>query len=348
MGLFDLFKGKTGSDKAASAQPAVDKNVARLGRVAGDKHAQNYDRIEAIEALARTPSAESAEALLRRFTFHIDPSITDQEEKDAALRGILAAGEAAIEPIRAFSARAASLTWPLKILKELVPADRYVDELVSLLNRFDTEYARNTDPKQQLIAELEHHKTPTARGAVVRFLEDVNEPIRFCATGTLFAQDDDASIVPLVKMLVAEESVRVKNRVAEGFVRRAAGPFRAELRAEVKAALTAALCLGCGRSHQEALIRLSPAHTKASGPADSSREAAGNSAPLEGAGYSELFSEDGKKKPRLTLSIWLNLNSRSASGSCCPGTSGSARRRGCRSRPCSTRREGRATRRRGS
>src|SRR5262249_20301289 len=111
MGLFDLFKAKS-KPEAAPAAPSVDKNVARLGRVAGDKHAQNYDRIEAIEALAKIPSGDSAAALLKRFTFYIDPSITDQDEKEAARRGILAAGEAAILPIQNFCAKAESLTWP--------------------------------------------------------------------------------------------------------------------------------------------------------------------------------------------------------------------------------------------
>src|SRR3954451_4820075 len=180
MGLFDLFKAKTKSETAGTS-PTVDKNVARLGRVAGDKHAQNYDRIEAIEALARAPSADGAAALLRRFTFHIDPSITDQEEKEAAHRGVLAAGEAAIEPIRAFCAKAESLTWALKILKELVPEERYIPELIRLLERFDTEYTRNVDPKQQLLSELGQYKATEIRAAVEPFLEDVNEAIRFAA-----------------------------------------------------------------------------------------------------------------------------------------------------------------------
>src|SRR5882724_5719934 len=136
MGLFDIFKGKSEKGKPLSTIPAGDKNIARLGKVAGDKHAQNYDRIEAIEALAKVANGEAALALLKRFTFHIDPSITDQEEKDAALRGVLAAGEAAIEPIRTFCLRADSLIWPLKILKDLVSSERYVDELIRLLERF--------------------------------------------------------------------------------------------------------------------------------------------------------------------------------------------------------------------
>ena len=162
--------------------------------------------------MARIQNAESAAALLKRFTFYIDPSITDQEEKDAALRGILGAGELAILPIRTFCAKAESLTWPLKILKDLVPSDRYVEEVIRLLESFDTEYTRNVDPKQQLITELEHFTIPSIRLAVERFLEDASDDVRFAAVATVFAQEDAASAGPLARSLAQEESVRVKNR----------------------------------------------------------------------------------------------------------------------------------------
>jgi len=234
MGLFDIFKSKGKAESPAA--PAFDKNVARLGKVAGDKHAQNYDRIEAIENLARLGSGEADAALLRRFTFHIDPSITDQEEKDAAARGIQAAGDAAIEPIRAFCARAESLTWPLKLLKDLVPSDRYVEEVIQLLDRFDTEYTRNVDPKQQLIAELEHYSQPAIRPAVERFLDDASEQIRFVGVATIFAQENADSLPALVKALVVEESLRVKVRIAEGLTARA-WTVPADQRDEVRQAL---------------------------------------------------------------------------------------------------------------
>jgi len=211
MGLFDLFKSKK-SDAGATA----DKNVARYAKTAGDKRAQNYDRMEALEALARIRTREAATALLRRFSFTIDPSITDQEEKDVAFRGILACGEEAIEPVREFIPKAEAITWPLKVLKELVPAERYSEEIVGLLESFDTEYVRNVDPKVQLIAELEHHPSPDARRTAERFLDDVNESVRFVAVGSTLAQNDEASASPLCEALIAEESVRVKNRIAEG------------------------------------------------------------------------------------------------------------------------------------
>lgn len=216
MGLFDFFKSK----KSESGAPIADKNVARYAKTAADKRAQNYDRMEALEALARMRTKEAATALLKRFAFTIDPSITDQEEKEVAYRGIVSCGEDAIEPVREYIAKAESITWPLKVLKELVPPERYSQEIVGLLENFDIEYVRNVEPKVHLIGELEHHPSPDARRTAERFLEDVNESVRFVAVGSTLAQNDEASATPLCEALIAEESVRVKNRIAEGMASR--------------------------------------------------------------------------------------------------------------------------------
>src|SRR5260370_15514289 len=103
-------------------------------------------------------TADAVGAQLRRFTFHMDPSITDQEEKESAFRGILRAGKLAIEPVRAFAAKAESLAWPMKIMKELVDEKEYVEELLSWLSRWDTGYAEFVDPKVQILADLQENR----------------------------------------------------------------------------------------------------------------------------------------------------------------------------------------------
>ena len=213
MGLFDLFKaGDKGS--RAKASPAA-KWAERI-----DKRAQNYDRAEAITALSQMATADAVEVLLKRFSFHIDPSITDQEEKDAAFRGILKAGDEALEPIRAYATRAESLAWPMKVMHELLDQDAYVEELLRWLSKWDTEYAKFIDPKLQLLTALEDHKHPAIREGVERFLEDVNEPARFHAASTLLAQDDETAVTALAHLLGDEESVRVRTRIAEGLAAR--------------------------------------------------------------------------------------------------------------------------------
>jgi hypothetical protein len=254
MGFFDLFKGsgKKAGEGAKGKAPAAAKWAER----AGDKRAQNYDRQEAIHALSEITSkwapkahdttvgddvreqaiaeleAASA-ALLRRFTFVIDPSITDQEEKDAAFSAIVRCGHFAIEPVRAFAAKAESLSWPLRVLKALLPEDEYVAELLLWLSKWDTEYAKFIDPKIQLLATLEDHKHPDLVKGVEPFLLDVNETARYHAVATLLAQDDPSVADALLKALVDEESLRIKIKTADGFIARG-WPVSEELRAEVR------------------------------------------------------------------------------------------------------------------
>jgi hypothetical protein len=215
MGLFDLFKAGDKKQGAGGKPGAAAKWADRI-----EKRAQNYDRQEAITALSEMASADAVEALLKRFSFHIDPSITDQEEKDSAFRGILRADKEALGPVRAYAAKAESLAWPMKIIKELLGEGEYVPELLRWLSRWDTEYAKFIDPKVQILIALEEHKHPAIRAEVERFLEDVNEPARFHAASALLAQDDEAAVPALAHLLGDEESVRVRTRVAEGFVAR--------------------------------------------------------------------------------------------------------------------------------
>lgn len=218
MGFFDFLRKSSPPAATGGGGAPVDKKVAGPAKIAADKRAQTYDRLEALQQLAEMKSADAAAALLKRFTFSIDPSITDQEEKDIAFQGIVAAGEPAVPAVIEFCAKADVLTWPLKILRELVDDARYEEELIELLGRFDTEYARNVEPKLQVINALEEVKSEDVRLAVEPFLEDVNETVRFHAVQTLFAQGNAESVGGLVKLLEAEESVRVKNKVAEGLL----------------------------------------------------------------------------------------------------------------------------------
>jgi HEAT repeat protein len=225
MGFFDLFKGgekdgKGGASSKPKKEVSANAVVAKFSERAADKRAQNYDRAEALTMLADVGTAESAAALLKRFTFKIDPSITDQEEKDAAAQGVLNAGRDAIEPIRKFSEKADSLSWPMKILKELVEEDEFVEEILSWLDRWDTEYSKFIDPKIQLLVALEEHTHPKIREAAEKFLDDVNETARFHAAAALFHQGDEAAAGALVTILPEEESFRVKNKIAEGFLAR--------------------------------------------------------------------------------------------------------------------------------
>lgn len=232
MGLFDfLGKKKTvGSDSGAA------REVQRYERIVGSKLSQNIDRQEAIEALSKLGSRASAAALLKRFDWLMDPTILDSEEKEAALAGIVNAGEEAIEPIRAYCRKSESLLWALKALAKIVPPERLADELLALLDQFDTEYIRNPEPKIQLITELSQHATEEVRVAVEPFLNDASEPVRFAAATALFELALPESATSLVAALETEESLRIKNRIAQGLADRK-WPVPADMLGTCQAAL---------------------------------------------------------------------------------------------------------------
>ncbi len=121
-------------------------------------------------------SADAVEALLKRFTFATDPSITDQEEKELVFEGIVGAGREAIEPVRAFAAKAESVAQPLRILKAILDEEELIDELLVWLERWDTEYAKFIDPKLQILQMLEEYQNPKIRPAVEPFLQTRASP----------------------------------------------------------------------------------------------------------------------------------------------------------------------------
>jgi hypothetical protein len=248
LGLFDFFKkGDNKAEKLGQKQPQLRREVARFADTATNKRAQNYDRQEAIAGLAdlaqpltnedelektekgraqleehEKTRVDAAGALLKRFTFVIDPTITDQEEKQMAFEGIQAVGKDILKPLRTFAAKAESLSWPIKILKSALDADKdeTVGELLLWLSKWDTEYAKFVDPKVQLLVELEEYKDARILEAIKPFLMDVNETSRFHAVGVALAQDDPAATDALVDMFIDEESLRIRNRVCEGFIPR--------------------------------------------------------------------------------------------------------------------------------
>ena len=212
MGLFD-FLGKKKSDAPHKVSP---RELMRLERLVSNKLSQNFDRQEAIEELGRLGTSASAAALLKRFDWTLDPSITDQEEKENCVRGIVAAGEDALEPIRNYCKRGESLRWPLKALAEIVSDEHYTEELLTILDQWDIEYVRNPEPKIQIIGELEKFPSEDVRVAVEPFLGDMSEPVRFHAANTIYALGNEASVAALVAALENEESLRIKNRIARG------------------------------------------------------------------------------------------------------------------------------------
>lgn len=207
MGLFDFLKGRN----SGGADP-LQKHAERVL----DKRAMSPDRFASIEYLCNVGTDEAWRALLPRFNFTVDPSITDREEKQFILEHISEAKETAVEPVKEFLRKAQAVNWPLKMLRALLPADQFAAELVDVLSAEETAYTKNAERKNQAIIALEDVPDPRVPAAVARFLDDVSEETRFYAIRTLLAQDDAASAEGLYALLVRDDSMRIRTNLAEG------------------------------------------------------------------------------------------------------------------------------------
>ncbi|MEM1417364.1 MAG: HEAT repeat domain-containing protein [Myxococcota bacterium] len=225
MGLFDLSKGGDGGLK---------KHAGR----AANKRAQAQDRWQSLQALGAMKSPEAVEALLERFTYRVDPSITDQEEKELAMAGVVGAGDAAELPLRRFLAKSESVAWPVKMLEAIAGADTVVETLVGLLADMDTEYERDPQKKIDTLGQLEDRRDGRIVPAVLPFFEDMNEAARFHAVAAALVQDeptgDEAEPfrAALLAQLAEEDSTRVRSKILDGLIARGwgLGEGAAELR----------------------------------------------------------------------------------------------------------------------
>jgi hypothetical protein len=210
VGIFDFLSKK-------GAQTPVQKLAAKVL----DKRGMAPDRWDAIQVLAKMDSEEAVGALLARFTFYTDPSITDQEEKESVFNTVVSKGSVAVGPVKRFMAKAEAITWPIKMLDRLLPEGEFLGAMFELLSGMDTEYERDPQRKLQLLAAVETRRDPRILAAVKPFLADVNESVRFHAVGGVLAQDNaEEARDTLLEQLAKEDSMRVKARLLDGFAQR--------------------------------------------------------------------------------------------------------------------------------
>jgi hypothetical protein len=87
-----------------------------------------------------------------------------------------------------------------------------------LLSDCTTEYVQNPEKKQELILRAQEVKSRELAEGLVRFLDDMNETIRFLAVDALLAQEqEDLTVGPLAERLLEEDSLRVTQKIVEAF-----------------------------------------------------------------------------------------------------------------------------------
>ena len=95
---------------------------------------------------------------------------------------------------------------------------------------------RDPERKVQTLATLEERTDPRVAPTVVRFLEDANETVRHAAGALLAQAEAQEHRDALLRCFCTEQSVRVRNRILDGFSAR--GWDVGDKAADVKSRLT--------------------------------------------------------------------------------------------------------------
>src|SRR5690242_21742782 len=112
-----------------------EAKVRRLQKKASEKFGPKENRQGAIEELGGIKSEAAIEALLTRYTFRVDPGITDDEEKARVLALISQSGEVALGPVKRFISTRDEISWPLRALDALLPEPEVVKFLVEVAKK---------------------------------------------------------------------------------------------------------------------------------------------------------------------------------------------------------------------
>lgn len=192
-----------------------DAKVRRLQRKAQQKFGPAENRQGAIEELGGLRTEAAIDALLTRYTFRVDPGITDDDEKARVLALITQAGEVALAPVKRFISSRDEISWPLRALDGLLPEAEVVKFLVEVAKKIGGEYSRVPEKKVLLLHALSAHKSPEIAEAVLPFLDDMDDEVQIAAAEVIVKQQDSGGREPLIQhFLKAHEGSNARVREA--------------------------------------------------------------------------------------------------------------------------------------
>ncbi len=182
MGLLDVF------DKEKRRKAAIDRNVRKMQQ----KYGQSDTRSRAVVALRDDGSEEAIYALLQRYKVSVDPSITDQEEKEWVGEVVASFGSRAVGPIRKFVHREAEVMWPLRVLADIRGTKEAIDLACEALRKAAGEYQRDHTKKITLLKHLVslEAKNPEAVETIELLLDDMDGDTVIAAVEALAALDE--------------------------------------------------------------------------------------------------------------------------------------------------------------
>lgn len=212
-------------DKLFGSKDGRPRKLVKLEKKILNMYLQPQDRQYYLDQLRQESDKEHGHeaimTLMKRFTCKTDNNTVDRDEKKMVYEFLVGMGPLAIEPVKEFLRQnEEGINWPFKALTELLPRKELLDFLVEMFEEhMSPDYARNPERKEQmvLLARDFASEERVAR-AVVPYLDDHSENIRFHAVETLLANGSDWLKEPLQERIVEDDSIRITTKLCDAFV----------------------------------------------------------------------------------------------------------------------------------
>jgi HEAT repeat protein len=214
MGLFDFMKKKKGS----ATDDGVSWSLKRRIKKAHNKYTPAEERQAALQGLAEDGSRPAIEALIKRFTFYVEPLTKDEREREYVYDVLLGFGKEIVPLIINNIRESDSIQWQLRLYHDLANEEEVLSTLLEIIEGYDTEYEKNPQRKIQIIAALGEWKSERVASVLLRFLEDVDEEVRYQTVQSLLNQDASLVRDRLMEVAMQDESNRIRDFVIDGFI----------------------------------------------------------------------------------------------------------------------------------
>ena len=196
MALFGLFGGSK-----------VDRLVKKLTNA----WVQTQERQRIMHVLADMGTDEALFGLLKRFSYRTEQSIVDEDEKQMALRLVVAAGNDVIPAIERYVEQYDRVYYPLKALKEIAGIDVAVELILRVLDKAEDYDGRINEQKNQLVSNLRDFQHPLIQERLIKLCNDENDEVRLKAIDALSTYGEEVALTAIAERLLDEnESPSVK------------------------------------------------------------------------------------------------------------------------------------------
>ena len=203
-----------------SAEKRKEKRLERAIRSANNKFKpKDYRQVALSEVIesAKKGNQEAIAGLIARFGVNAEPTTEDEKEKEWVFDALLEIGRPVLEPLKRTMRTAEGVNWAHRTLRGIVSEEEYKKELLDVLSDFDTEYERNPDRKLQTIMALSEIDGDEISEALIRFLSDVDETVRFQTVSALARHGQELAREPLLNTMCEDESIRIRNETIDAF-----------------------------------------------------------------------------------------------------------------------------------